>query len=88
MESHSDETFLLVLVFGPQTEGCCRYVQWETMGGNYLELLVSHEMGGKSLSLRISLVTEIPRGLGNFCATGNSHILEAITLSSSVQISI
>ena len=56
--------------------------------GNSREIPVSRETGGKSLSLGNSRVTGISRGSGNSRATGNSRILEAITFSSGIQITI
>ena len=53
--------------------------------GNYQEIPISRETGGKSLSLRNSRVMGISRGLGNSCAKANSSILKAITLSFDVQ---
>ena len=56
--------------------------------GNSREIPVARETGGKSLSLGNSRVTGISRGLGNSRATGNSRILEAITFSPGIQITI
>ena len=50
--------------------------------GNSWEILVSWEMGGKSLSLGNSQVKGISRALGNSNAMGISCILEATTFLS------
>ena len=52
----------------------------------FREIPVSQEMGGESLSLRHSRVAGISYGSGDSRAMGNSHILKAITFSSSAQI--
>ena len=55
---------------------------------NSREIPVSRETDGKSLSLPNSLVMGISRSSGNSRATGNSRILEAITFSHGIQITI
>ena len=54
--------------------------------GNFREIPVSWEMGGKSLSLGKSRATGISCSSGVSRAMGRSRILKAITISSNVQI--
>ena len=56
--------------------------------GNSQEIPISQETGEKSLNLGNSRVTGISRGSGNSRAAGSSRILEAITFSSGIQITI